>query len=83
MSGADDEQLIDFAIAEQRILVTVDLDFGEIHYLSRRGQFGVIVVRVRPATVEKITSALASFLKSVERSLAPQTGGGDYILYHC
>jgi len=66
LSGADDERLIDFAVAEQRILVTLDLDFGEIYYLSRRGQFGVIVVRVRPATVEKITTALTSFLKSVD-----------------
>ena len=66
MNGVDDERLIDFAVAEQRILVTLDLDFGEIYYLSRRHQFGVIVVRVHPATVEKITTALTSFLKSVD-----------------
>jgi len=66
LAGAEDQQVIDLAIAEDRILVTLDLDFGEAYYLSRRGYFGVIVLRVRPATVEKITETLTTFLKMVD-----------------
>lgn len=66
LAAAEDDRLIDFAIRENRVLVTLDLDFGETYYLSRRGQFGVIVVRARPAAVEKVTMVLTNFLKSVD-----------------
>lgn len=66
LAGAEDQQVIDFAITEGRILVTLDLDFGEVFYLSRRGRFGVIVLRVRPATVEKITETIVAFLKKID-----------------
>jgi hypothetical protein len=48
------------------MLITLDLDFGETYYFSRRGEFGVIVVRTRPASVEKVTVSLTIFLKSVD-----------------
>jgi predicted nuclease of predicted toxin-antitoxin system len=66
LAAAEDEVLIDFAIRERRVLVTLDLDFGETYYLSRRGEFGVLVIRARPATVPKVTMLLTGFLRSTD-----------------
>lgn len=66
MAATEDDRLIEYAIRENRVIITLDVDFGEAYYLSRRGEFGVIVARVRPATVEKITATLTNFLKSVD-----------------
>ena len=35
------------AIAESRVVLTFDLDFGEIVALSKRGKIGVILFRLR------------------------------------
>src|SRR5512144_2177385 len=39
---------------EQRVIVTLDQDFGEIYYLRERGRVGVLVLRLRDQTVASV-----------------------------
>lgn len=43
----DDQQVLDRASAEQRVLVTADTDFGELIFRLRRTGSGVILLRLR------------------------------------
>jgi predicted nuclease of predicted toxin-antitoxin system len=43
---ASDRQLTDLALAEGRILLTEDKDFGEIVFLERRQTGGVVLLRL-------------------------------------
>ena len=46
---------------EQRVIVTLDQDFGEIYYLRERGRVGVLVLRLRDQTVASVNRVLAAF----------------------
>jgi predicted nuclease of predicted toxin-antitoxin system len=45
LTGAADDDLLDRAYKEQRILLTEDKDFGELVYRLRKPAFGVILLR--------------------------------------
>ena len=49
--GLTDEKVIKFAKKEKRVIITFDLDFGEIYYFSERGRVGIIVLRIEDQTV--------------------------------
>ena len=43
--GATDEQVLERAVSEKRVLITEDRDFGELVYARGRSSAGVILVR--------------------------------------
>ena len=43
--GATDDQVLDRALKEKRVLITEDRDFGELVYARGRSSAGVILVR--------------------------------------
>lgn len=43
--GATDEQVLERALSEKRVLITEDRDFGELVYARGRPSAGVILVR--------------------------------------
>ena len=47
MPQADDEQILERAVLEARILVTNDKDFGEMIYRSGQAHRGVVLLRLR------------------------------------
>lgn len=47
MPQADDDLIIVKALAEERILVTNDKDFGEKVYRDRRGHAGILLLRLK------------------------------------
>ncbi len=49
---------------EGRIILTHDLDFGEIYYFAERSEIGIIVLRLRHQTVEAVNDVLERFLKA-------------------
>jgi len=59
--GMSDEEVIELAVREQRVIMTFDKDFGRTA-LSRPGIPGVILLRIPPLSplyiVERILSAL-------------------------
>ena len=59
-----DPEIITLAKQEERIILTHDLDFGEIYYLVEKGAIGILVLRLRHQTVEWVNDALQRFLTS-------------------
>jgi len=59
-----DRAVIALAKQEGRIILTHDLDFGQIYYLAEKGRVGIIVLRLRHQTVEVVNEVLERFLKS-------------------
>jgi len=58
-----DSEIVDVARREGRIILTHDLDFGEIYYSAMGGEVGIIVLRLRHQTVEAVNDVLERFLK--------------------
>ena len=68
--GATDEQVLERALNENRVLITEDRDFGELVYARGRSSPGVILVRfhsrarqAKPATVVEAVAKLSSRLR--------------------
>lgn len=59
-----DREIVALAKREERVILTHDLDFGQIYYFARRGEVGMIVLRLRQQTVEAVNSALDRFLNT-------------------
>ena len=59
---ADDEQILRKAIADGRVLITLDEHFGDWVVLPLRRHPGVISVKANPTTPENILKILIPFL---------------------
>jgi predicted nuclease of predicted toxin-antitoxin system len=70
-----DHEIVALAMHKGRIVITFDLDFGEIYHRRERGRFGVIKLRLEDQTVEGANRALGQFFANLaatvplERSL--------------
>lgn len=58
----DDYQILEKAISENRILITLDEHFGDWVVLPLRSHPGVIRIKVNPTTSEKVIKLLLHFL---------------------
>ena len=67
--GMTDEQVIKFAKKEGRVIITFDLDFGEIYYFSESGKVGIIVLRLGDQTVESVNRVLDKFFQEEAGSI--------------
>ncbi len=61
-----DKEVVTQAMEQERIVITLDLDFGEIFHFHKKGEVGIIVLRIVPPTVENVNRALKRFLSSVD-----------------
>jgi len=59
-----DREIVALAKQEEHVILTQDLDFGEIYYFSEKGQVGILVLRLRHQTVEAVNDVLQRFLQS-------------------
>jgi len=66
-----DREIFAKAAAERRILLTFDLDFGEIAAMTRDGQAIVLLFRLSSARYEHVRARLARCLAQIESRLAP------------
>jgi predicted nuclease of predicted toxin-antitoxin system len=64
MNRADDAEILQVAIRDGRILVTLDEDFGDWAVLPLKRHPGVIRIRAMPTTTEMIESVLFPFLEA-------------------
>ena len=75
LSHLTDRQVVAMAQREARVVITFDLDFGEIYHRGERGNFGAIVLRLEDQTVEAVNRVLSRFFAEIaatvplERSL--------------
>ena len=61
---ADDQQILQKAIIENRILITLDEHFGDWVILPLSRHSGVIRIKVHPTTSGKVLSLLLPFLQA-------------------
>src|SRR5215469_10478537 len=76
--GASDDQILDRALNEKRVLITEDRDFGELVYARGRPSTGVILVRfhsrarrAKPATVVGAVTKLGARLQDAFTVVEP------------
>lgn len=62
-SRADDQQILEKAISENRILITLDEHFGDWVVLPLRQHPGVIRLKVNPTTSKNIIRLILPFLR--------------------
>ena len=61
---ADDQQILQKAISENRILLTLDEHFGDWVILPLSRHPGVVRIKVHPTTTEKVIKHLLPFLST-------------------
>jgi predicted nuclease of predicted toxin-antitoxin system len=59
-----DREIVALAKREGHIILTHDLDFGQIYYFAEGGTVGILVLRLRHQTVEAVDDVLGRFLRS-------------------
>lgn len=63
MARADDLEILEYCIEQDRILVTLDEHFGDWTVARLTKHPGVIRLKVKPANTRTIQTALVAFLK--------------------
>lgn len=64
LRGASDEEVIDLAASERRILITEDKDFGQLVFAAARANSGVVFVRYPLASRNSLAEALLQLVSS-------------------
>jgi len=64
--GITNGELVKLAISKNRIIITLDLDFGEIYYFSSKKKFGAIVIRLKTPTIEDINTVIGKFFEEID-----------------
>ena len=59
-----DEEIIAIAKRKHWIIITHDLDYGEIYYLRERGAIGVIMLRLEDQRSLRVVTRLRDFFTS-------------------
>lgn len=69
MPEADDEEILECAVSEQRIVVTNDKGFGEMVFRSGRAHRGVVLLRLRNERAENKAWVMKAVLAQVGERL--------------
>lgn len=59
---ASDNEILERAVKDQRILITRDKDFGALTFVTHINSFGIILLRITPDTVSSVHKELSRFL---------------------
>lgn len=65
LERAPDEEVLREARARGRMLITMDLDFGELSLRSQPGSPGVILLRLAFASPARVTASMIALLRTV------------------
>ena len=69
-AGAPDPAIIDWAVSNDRVVLTQDLDFSEIVVVSGMSQPSVIQLRLSDAQVDRVNRILELALPQLETAIA-------------
>lgn len=58
-----DSEILQYAVAESRVLLTRDLDFGELIYRDERQHAGVMLLRLRSRSLDVLQERMARVLE--------------------
>lgn len=68
----NDKEVLNLAVLENRILITMDKDFGELVYKSGLAHSGVLVLRIEDANIEEkikiISIIISSYINDIKDS---------------
>ena len=64
LSGAEDEKVLKFAVDNKLILLTADLDFGNILLYPPAKHLGIIVIRYSPKVTMQLLKVIDDFVGS-------------------
>lgn len=65
MRGSVDERVADVCRAEQRALLTLDLDFSDVRRYPPREYHGLVVLRVRDQSRRRVVAAVSAILPMI------------------
>ena len=65
LAGKPDETILTYAVEHRRVLITIDMDFSNIRRYPPKSHTGIIVLKIRPRSVEKVHNVLAQVLRDV------------------
>jgi predicted nuclease of predicted toxin-antitoxin system len=68
LSRADDSEILQYAINENRVLLTLDEHFGDWTVLPLRQHTGVLRIRIHPPLTDVIAARLMPFLENYKQS---------------
>ena len=66
-----DEQVIELAKREQRVLITFDLGFGKLYHRYERGRVGIIVLRLAHQSAASVNQVLGRFFADPTSAAIP------------
>lgn len=64
LEESTDQEIVNFATKHKMIIVTLDLDFGEIFYFSSKSRLGIIILKLADQRVESVNKILIRLLDS-------------------
>jgi len=64
LTSRPDEDIVRYALENDRVILTFDLDFGTIYYLSAPERLRVLVLRLKQQTVEAANEVLKRVVAS-------------------
>lgn len=68
LSGAEDEQVMEVALRERRIVLTEDKDFGQLVFAAGRESVGVVLIRFAASARAKLRDRVLELVgKHAER----------------
>ena len=59
-----DSDILDIAVFEARLVVTMDKDFGELVYRSRRAHAGVLLLRLEGSTGDEKVGVIKTLIEN-------------------
>ncbi len=62
LAGADDDLVLAQAVAENRVLLTRDMDLSNILLYPPSNYLGIIILKIRPLNIDAVHRLLASAL---------------------
>lgn len=67
LGSLKDVEVVELAKKEKRIIITFDLDFGEIYHTKEGGTVGIMVLRIKNQTPEDVNRILKNFISIYRR----------------
>ena len=70
LKGANDKDIAAYAKKSEAILITKDVEFGNILFYPSGSHYGLVILRLPYTfTTDKINVSLGNFLKEIDRNL--------------
>lgn len=73
LHGVSDDDIVKLARQEDFVIITSDLDFGEVYYRIERERIGVIILRLDDQTIESVNRVLSRFFQTHASELSLET----------